>query len=278
MNFKRIFFAVVLIGSQGVHALSAETVSPRQVLNDSIAKLQTNPDDKALREKIVKLAVTLKPVPAVPEEARRHFVQGATLQKEAKGPTDYKLAVSQYQKALLAAPWWPEAYYNLAVAQESLGDHSGAIESLKLYLLTNPPPTEAREAQDKVYALEAKQLREQASAEEESRKPTFEGVWDRTKPTRIVNAMTIEKAGNEWMVTAFGTRMANVEVDGHRIVFERLNDFQGSRWELVMSADGTRLEGRAYSLPQTAQQRANMRDQGIISVAEIHESLSFVRQ
>ena len=39
----------------------------------------------------------------LPEEARRHFVIGNTLQKAAKAPADAELAVPEYQQALLIA-------------------------------------------------------------------------------------------------------------------------------------------------------------------------------
>ena len=54
-------------------ALAASPAAPpsRKQLSEMVERLQKAPDDTALREKIIKLAVVLKPAPAIPEEARR---------------------------------------------------------------------------------------------------------------------------------------------------------------------------------------------------------------
>ena len=130
--------------------------SPREQLNALVVQLQGNPGDNTLREQIIKLVQGLDPPPAVPEEARRAFVQGTTIAKEAKNPEQQALAVQSYQDALKIAPWWGDAYYNLALAQELAGQLDAAQSSFKLYILTNPGEKEARDAQDRIYALEAK--------------------------------------------------------------------------------------------------------------------------
>ena len=50
-------------------ATSAYAETPREQLNQMVQQLQQNPTDNALREKIIALAQTIKPAPAVPEEA-----------------------------------------------------------------------------------------------------------------------------------------------------------------------------------------------------------------
>jgi tetratricopeptide (TPR) repeat protein len=94
--------------------------------------------------------------PTIPEEARRHFVIGATLFKDAKTPDDYAQVESQFKQAVDLAPQWPDARYNLALAKEAAGDYSGAMADLKLYLQFKLPDAEARTAQDKIYVIEAK--------------------------------------------------------------------------------------------------------------------------
>jgi hypothetical protein len=106
--------------------------SPREQLNQMIQKLQQNPNDNALREKIIRLVQTVKPVPVIPEDARRN------------------------EQAADLAPQWREARYNLALAKEAAGDYSGAVTDMKLYQLFKLPDEEARNAQDRIYVLEAK--------------------------------------------------------------------------------------------------------------------------
>ena len=58
-----------------------------------VDELQNNPDDQALREKIIKLALNMKPKPAIPDEAKDLMARGKAYVAEAKGPQDYAKAV-----------------------------------------------------------------------------------------------------------------------------------------------------------------------------------------
>jgi tetratricopeptide (TPR) repeat protein len=144
------FFVAAFLASFSVHAQSA---NPQETLNQYLSDLQKNPNDYALREKIIKHVQTMKPVPATPENAREHFVMANTFQKEAKDKRGYELAIKEYKDALLIAPWWPEAYNNMGILQKLAGNYDEAIQSLNLYLLTNP--TDARNAQDEIYKIKA---------------------------------------------------------------------------------------------------------------------------
>lgn len=164
---KSLFlFAVALF----VLSISAHAANPREELQQLVAQLQRNPSDTALREKIIKLAQTIKPAPAVPEEANRAFVRGNAFHKGAKHPDDYNLAIQSYREALVLAPWWGDAYYNLSVSQESTGSFDDAIASIKFYIITNPSGKEQREAQNRIYSVEAKRdlaAREKAKVAEQ---------------------------------------------------------------------------------------------------------------
>jgi tetratricopeptide (TPR) repeat protein len=111
----------------------------------------------AAAEKVIKLAAALERLPSIPEEARRYFVRGAALFKDANSPDDFTQVLDEFQQATDLAPWWPEARYNWALAYEAVGDYAKALDHLNLYLLFKLPDAEARAAQDKIYALEAKQ-------------------------------------------------------------------------------------------------------------------------
>jgi hypothetical protein len=95
--------------------------------------------------------------PQIPEEARKHFVMGTTLFKDAKTPDDYSQVESEFKRAADLAPQWPDARYNLGLAKEAAGDYVGAEADMKLYLQFKLPDDEARTVQDKIYMLEAKQ-------------------------------------------------------------------------------------------------------------------------
>ncbi len=151
----RIVSAILLaLGLAAGSTLAA--ASPREELAQKVEQLKAKPSDNALREAIIKLAQSITPPPAVPEAAREQFVTGSAIAKAAKDASGQKLAIKKFGEALKTAPWWGDAYYNLAVAQELAGQFDAAIGSLKLYLLTNPNEKEAREAKDRIYALKGK--------------------------------------------------------------------------------------------------------------------------
>lgn len=134
---------------------SAYAQTPRAQLQQMVEQLQKAPNDNALREKIIKLATTIKPAPAIPEDAREPFVMGATVLKKSSDPAGAGKAVDLFTQALNIAPWYADAYYNRAIAREAAGQFESAIDDLKLYLGFKLAVNERREAQDKIYALKA---------------------------------------------------------------------------------------------------------------------------
>lgn len=121
-----------------------------------VEQLRKTPDDYALRKRIIMLGAEIKPTPAIPEEARRSFVKGVTIAKAAKDAGSQELTIESFNEGLKIAPWWGEAYYHLAVAQEMAGQLAEADRSLKLFLLSNPGEIETRDAKERVEAIAVK--------------------------------------------------------------------------------------------------------------------------
>ncbi len=116
---------------------------------------QKTPNDSALRDKIIKLAVKVKP--NVPEEATRAFEKATALQSEAKDAAGFDLSIASYKEAISIAPWWGDAYFNLALTLDLAQRYDEAIAALKTYQLTiNAESSEIRDVQNKIYAIEAK--------------------------------------------------------------------------------------------------------------------------
>src|ERR1700738_3831653 len=152
-EMKALLYILLLLAFNCV-AFAQE--NPREQLKQYVADLQKSPDDQALREKIIKLALTLDPKPAIPEDAERFMARGAAAIKDAKVESDFKDAAQEFEKATLAAPWLANAYYNLGVAQSKAGDYGGAARSLKLYLLAAPDAPDVKEAKSLMYEMEDK--------------------------------------------------------------------------------------------------------------------------
>jgi tetratricopeptide (TPR) repeat protein len=134
----------------------------------------------------------------VPEEARRHFVKGSTLFKEAKTADDFSLVINEFKEASDLAPQWPDARYNLGLAKEAIGDYAGAMADLKLYLQFKLADAEARAIQDKIYALEAKAdlaAKKQKQAEDEANSP--KAKWDRLLKTLDGGVWLCEHSDNK---------------------------------------------------------------------------------
>lgn len=179
--------------------LGAATISlaesSREQLNILVAQLQANPSDTALREQIIKLAQGIKPPAAVPEEARRLFVQGNSAFGDMKSSKDVDRALALYRDASNHAPWWADAYFNLAKAYEQKQSYADAIAALKLYLLAAPKAPDAREAQDKIYAMEekadrlAKAATDQAAATQQAVEAAAQRKLWATSLTQQLNSM-----------------------------------------------------------------------------------------
>ena len=166
-----------------VLASGAYGQSPREQLSQMVGQLQKTSGDNDLRERIVKLGASIKP--AIPEEARRPFVRAATALKDAKTEPEYTRAILLYREALTIAPWWGDAYYNLAKAQELRGDFHEAMESLKFFIHAAPPTADTRQAQDQIYALEERSLRKTA----EANSPEARGAMQKAKDDNLLKSL-----------------------------------------------------------------------------------------
>jgi len=95
-------------------------------------------------------------LPSVPEEARMHMVRAKAILKDSEDFAAYDQALGEMAAAIGSAPWWSDAYYNIALVAEKAGYVSSAIGALKFYLTANPRAADARTVQDKIYALEVR--------------------------------------------------------------------------------------------------------------------------
>lgn len=132
MKLLVLIFGVLIL----TKAVYAE--SPREQLKQMVEQLKKDPSDTVLCEKIIRLALTIKPAPAVPEEAERHMARGTAAFKGAKSISDYQDAVREFEQATLAAPWYGDAYYNLGVARDKAESYEAALRSLKFAQLALP--------------------------------------------------------------------------------------------------------------------------------------------
>lgn len=68
--------------------------------------------------------------------------------EEALGRKDFFLALSLYEKALVADAMWAEGHYNAAVLSEQIGDYALAANHMRRYLVLAPDAKDASAARD----------------------------------------------------------------------------------------------------------------------------------
>ena len=169
MSFVCLLFFAAFLASFSAHAQSA---NPQETLNQYIADLQKNPNDNALREKIIKHVQEMKPAPKVPEEVATHEGAAEYAFKNAKTDADFADAAREYEKALLAAPWGSADYFNCGVAYESAKQFDAAIRNFNLYLIAAPDAQDANAVRKRIgglkYAMD-KAMQDQKAAETRAR-------------------------------------------------------------------------------------------------------------
>jgi len=236
---------------------SVQAQSPQETLKRYISDLQKNPNDNALREKIIKHVRTMRPAPAMPEEARRYFIEGNVLIKAAKEQKGYGLAIDAYQQCLLIAPWWAEAYYNYAVALDLAEKFDQGINALKLFIATNPGGEEARKAQDKIYEMGAKkklaaQERESSSQQTAAapKQNTFEDLLRKINGRRyfnrdaVGNVHTLDVKGKVLVWNAAGSsEWERFDIKGREFTCTpRLRPWE--EFTFIISEDGNKITNR----------------------------------
>lgn len=135
-------------------AVSASAQSPREELKQMVEQLQKTPADNALREKTINLAVGIKPAPAIPAEAERLEGRAQYAFKNAKSEADMLDAAREYLKAVEAAPWIPDYYFNLCTILEKANRPAEAIRACQFYLIAAPSAADSADVRKRVAGLE----------------------------------------------------------------------------------------------------------------------------
>jgi tetratricopeptide (TPR) repeat protein len=157
----RVALVLVFTGSMLCNAQSPQ-VSPREQLTQYIADLQRTPNDDALREKIIKLALTLDPKPIAPAEVDELAGRGKYILDHASSDTDFAAAADAFAKASLLAPWIPDYYFDQASLLEKAKRYPDAVKNYELYLMAAPNAQDAKGVREKIgglkYQIEQKQV------------------------------------------------------------------------------------------------------------------------
>lgn len=222
----------------------AQTPNPQETLTQYIADLQNNPNNNALREKIIRHVQGMSPAPAVPEEARKYLDRGMAAAEDAKIENDYKDAIAEFQKAVSIAPWLGAGYRGLAVTQDKAGQYSVALQNLKFFLLTNPPAEDAEKAKTLRNKIEYRM-------EKAAKTVKLDGEW-----TGTIDQPEVPSYGK----TLTGNDVYRIETDGSSVKITLLSvsnvkpySFFGNKYNqpigqivFKLRLDGTTLNGTYF--------------------------------
>lgn len=195
--FRKIHFTIALFSVALMCGASARqntpSASPREQLQQYVTQLQANPTDDALREKIIQLALTLEPKPAVPDDAAVAAAKGKTIfahAAETGSKDDLRAAADAFAQASLLAPWMPAYYFNQGSALEKAGQFDESIKALNFYLVAAPNAPDVSDVRGKIEGIKyekessAKELAEQtakaravAEAEQLNFLQSLAGTW-----------------------------------------------------------------------------------------------------
>jgi hypothetical protein len=147
---KLIIFIITLLALTA----SAYAQSPREQLKQMVEQLQKTPNDNALREKIIKLARTMRPSPTVPDTAVAFEGRAQFAFRSAKSESDFLAAAQEYEKAVAVAPWVPGYYADLCTIYEKAGKFEDAKRHCGLYLTGLTDPTQMTDIKRRIAGLE----------------------------------------------------------------------------------------------------------------------------
>jgi hypothetical protein len=156
----------------------AET--PREQLKQLVEQLRFNMDyasDASLREKIIKLARTIKPAPTIPEEAEKYEGRAQFAFKSAKSPADYLAAAKEYEVAIAVAPWVAGYYSDLCTIYERAEVYDKAKRNCQFFLISSPSAQEASDTRKRIagldFAIEKANSPEVRAAQEKEKQDAF---------------------------------------------------------------------------------------------------------
>lgn len=228
MNKNTLLFILLALGAPSAWSQSSEENAAqaaeqsgklREALSGYVTALGKaaagSTEERRIRESIIRVAQRISPRPPLPEEARNRMIRGRAAFKMAKTPAEMKEAADEFQRAANAAPWSGDAYFNLALALEKAESYPTAIESYRLYLLTEPSQKDAAQVRDRLVELQYLQERAQKQQAARQQKAVIEAAARKNEESDAVGISRL--AGNWCASNLFGcgweTRISGMSIE-----------------------------------------------------------------
>lgn len=253
--------AVILAFAPSMHAQTPpEKLTLNQalqgLLNEMVQDLAATPtgsERDAKRERIIKFAAGITPVPAVPPEAERFEDRARYVFENAKSVADLLNAASEYAKATNAAPWIAGYYFDTCIILEKANKLVPAIRNCKWYLVAAPDATDAREVRRRIAGLEyALERRREGHSHRKSSKDIctdlerhetgakVASIGARKLSVKLITAMYGGTPRNQVMISIITgtTSVGNIKRLNLDPIYETGFDLDGTLYDLSIDRDG----------------------------------------
>ena len=268
---------IIFIFTSLAMVASAHAQSKSEQLQQLTAELRKSPSDNTLREKIIKLALEIKPTPAVPPEAEEFEGRAQYAFKNARSEAEMLDAAREYMKAVDTAPWVAGYYFDLCTILEKANRPTEAIRACKLYLTAAPEAPDARDVRKRVagldYALE--RLRSNVSRRRECMTMTdIYGTGDKVAmigaskiSIKLVSSLYYGTWRNQLMISDITTLPNNIAIQRYELspidkTFQLEDRVQGTPYyRLTITSDGRITFGGHGSVQAEI----------VTSIAELHK-------
>jgi hypothetical protein len=227
---------------------SAYAQSPREQLQQMVEQLRNSPGDSALRERIIRLALSLKPEPALPDTAVRFEGRAQFAFRSAKSEGDFLAAAQEYEKAVAAAPWVPGYYSDLCTIYEKAGKFADAKRHCGFFLIGLTDPAQVTDVKRRIAGLEygiEKANSPQSAMASKPAGPDFSGCWQGrdTAGTQYCD-FSFERNGDSWIVRDSGQKpLSIVKAQGRQLwVDDPVYGAYTRHYALILSDDAQLIE------------------------------------
>ena len=156
-----IFFVIItcIISQPGI----SQTLSERQLLRQYVVELKNNTGNDQLREKIIVLSRKIYPPVPTHKEYTIHLENAKkTVAVDQPGSSDFYNATVELNRAIEAAPWMPEAYFNIAMlySQSAEIEHNSedlqkAIGHYRYFLMANQDANKAKMVKEQIKEIQS---------------------------------------------------------------------------------------------------------------------------
>jgi tetratricopeptide (TPR) repeat protein len=206
--------------------------TPREQFKQYVADLQKNPADNALRQKIIKLALSLDPKPLVPPEVYELVGRAKYAIEHASSTSDFASAADTFGRALLPAPWISDYYFNQGVAYEKAQKPDAAIACFRWYLTAAPDAQDANAVRERIgglkYQVEKQQAADAAArAQQEAELDANRRRDDKRRESQAQEDLLSQELNGSWIDSDTYSRSPvhfTFRIENHMVIAQRCAD------------------------------------------------------